>query len=74
MKFKLLSVLIPTRFRLFASRMTLDMISDRTTICKNNSVSKFLQIRNNIGSLEINVSASSNSIYGYLGLIDIVRE
>lgn len=70
--------------KLYASRMTSDLASDRTTIYTVNGQSKELQIRNNVngyagfsnlvpitGNLDINVALKTGAIYGYLGVIDL---
>lgn len=71
---------------LYASRMTSDAISDRTTIYTINGTSKNLQVRNNIndkvtftnvkpvsGIIDIMVTKPTSSIFGYLGIIDVLE-
>lgn len=75
------------KLRVYASRMTDDLESDRTTIYTINSVSKKLQVRNNIddvvefidivphgGRFELGVSLDANSIYGYLGVLELIED
>lgn len=71
---------------LYASRMTSDTTSDRTTIYTINGISKSLQVRNNVsdtivfsnlkavnGSIDITIKMGPNSIFGYLGILDLVE-
>ena len=72
--------------RLYASRMSDDAFSDRTTVYTVQGVSKELQARNNVngfaeftnvkttdGTLEISLAPKEGAIYGYLGVIDLIE-
>lgn len=72
--------------RLYASRMTTDLISDRTTLYTIQGVTKELQVRNNVdscvlfdklkansGAIDISVGLKQGAIFGYLGVIEIIE-
>lgn len=72
--------------KLYASRMTSDTTSDRTTIYTIDGVSKELQVRNNVntcvefpnlsasnGVIDISITEKAGAIYGYLGVLDITE-
>lgn len=72
--------------RIYASRMTEDLESDRTTLYIINGVVKSLQVRNNIdhyvefsdlnpkgGVIDIGVGLTENSIFGYLGVVEVIE-
>lgn len=72
--------------RLYASRLTDDLVSDRTTVYTIGSAAKTLQVRNNVdqyveftkmtpvnGSIDIGISKSSGAVYGYLGVVHIIE-
>lgn len=74
------------KIRLYSSRMTSDLTSDRTTVYTINGVSKELQVRNNIdnlvefpnlsassGTIDVNISLKPGAIYGYLGVAELVE-
>lgn len=72
--------------RLYASRMTTDLVSDRTTIYTIDGVSKALQVRNNengfvefsnlttsTGVLDVGITMKAGAVFGYLGVMDITQ-
>ncbi|HSE56879.1 MAG TPA: PKD domain-containing protein [Candidatus Paceibacterota bacterium] len=72
--------------RLFGSRMTDDQTSDRKTVFIVNGQSKELQTKNNTsnvaeftgltassGTLDLAVTLKTGSIYGYLGVIELIE-
>lgn len=72
--------------KLYASRMTSDLTSDRTTLYTINGVSKELQVRNNVdgyvefnnlsavnGAIDIGISMKAGAVFGYLGVLEIVE-
>lgn len=72
--------------RIYASRMTEDLQSDRTTLYTINGVTKALQVRNNIDNyvefsgvtsktqtIDIGLSMAENAIFGYVGVIELIE-
>ncbi|MFY2562839.1 PKD domain-containing protein [Corallococcus terminator] len=72
--------------RLFGSRVTDDLTSDRTTVFTIGAQSVELQARNNVngvaeltglapsgGALEVTVSLKPGAIYGYLGVLELIE-
>lgn len=72
--------------RLYASRMTTDLVTDRTTVYTINGIAKDLQVRNNqdgyvefpnaangAGSLTINIDRKQGSLFGYLGVLELIE-
>lgn len=74
------------KIRLYASRSTTDLVTDRTTIYTINGVSKELQVRNNIdgfvefdglkavnGQIDLSIAKKAGALFGYLGVLDVTE-